>query len=146
MAGEGTYDGDWGLSSDRDGSEDDSPRETHYDFAPPSRLPKRKFTSNELKPLIIVNENISRSTKFYNLFSVFHLRRDDLICRLHSLHMFLLRKQHGSKNDYGISSVHPNFFRKRSLPHFILILPPTTILTFFFLSELYGIGLEQEAV
>jgi hypothetical protein len=53
-----------------DGSADESPRETQYDFAPPSRLPKRKFNAKELNPLIIVNKNISRSAKFINLFSV----------------------------------------------------------------------------
>jgi hypothetical protein len=70
MVGEGIFEPDGRVSSDPDGSADESPRETQYDFAPPSRLPKRKFTTKELKPLTIVNENISRSAKFVNLFSV----------------------------------------------------------------------------
>jgi hypothetical protein len=70
IIGEGIFEPDGRVSSDLDGSADESPRETQYDFAPPSRLPKRKFNTKELNPLIIVNENISRSAKFINLFSV----------------------------------------------------------------------------
>ena len=72
--GTGTYDGDWGLSSDQESVEDGGNEAAHHqvqrDFAPPSRLPNRKFTTRELKPLIIGNENVTRTAKFYSLFTV----------------------------------------------------------------------------
>lgn len=72
--GTGTYDGDWGVSSDQeDGENEVAPTQVQRDFAPPSRLPPRKFTMRELRPLVIANENVSRTTKFYNLFTVFIL-------------------------------------------------------------------------
>lgn len=72
--GTGTYEGDWGLSSDQENFEDeesDSGRDQiQRDFAPPSR-PLRRFNSREVQPLITLKEHISRSAKFYNLFTVF---------------------------------------------------------------------------
>src|ERR1700754_1678666 len=68
IVGTGTYEADWGVS-DRGSSED----EGVSNYAPPSRVPRRRFTTNELKPLMIVNETVSRTAKFYNLFSVFCL-------------------------------------------------------------------------
>ena len=56
-----------------DGGNEVAPDQIQRDFAPPSRLPTRKFTTRELKPLITANENISRTAKFYSLFTVFIL-------------------------------------------------------------------------
>lgn len=75
IVGTGTFETDYGVSSDHETysyspttSENDGPV---HDFAPPSTLPRKRFTSSKVpKPLIILNEDISRSTKFYNLFSV----------------------------------------------------------------------------
>ena len=67
-AGTGTFEGDWGVfSSPDDGKFSPLPQ----DFAPPSRPTQgRRISSRELKPLLIVNENISRAAKFYDLFIV----------------------------------------------------------------------------
>lgn len=74
ILGTGTFETDYGVSSDHELSSRSSTSSSHHrihDFAPPLSLPRKKFTaSKQLKPLIILNENISRSTKFYNLFSV----------------------------------------------------------------------------
>lgn len=66
--GTGTFEGDWGVfSSPDDGRESPLPQ----DFAPPARsMQSRKIISRELKPLLIVDENISRAAKFYDLFIV----------------------------------------------------------------------------
>jgi hypothetical protein len=72
--GTGTYDADWRVLPEQEEaySDQDSPisEHDHRDFAPPSRLPNRKFNTRQLKRLVILDENVSRSAKFYNLFSV----------------------------------------------------------------------------
>ena len=81
VAGTGTFETDYGVSSSSDhdetyspppGSSASSTDDDHlHDFAPPSTIPRKRFAgSKALKPLTILNENISRSTKFHNLFSV----------------------------------------------------------------------------
>jgi hypothetical protein len=71
MVGTGEYEADWGVTSDTSNSSSDNDQSTRLqtDFAPPNRV-NRKFMAKELRPLVIVNENISRTAKFYNLFTV----------------------------------------------------------------------------
>jgi len=74
-AGTGTCEADWGLSSETDAFDERDNAvmddEVRRDFAPPSRLLNRKFNARELRPLIILNENIPWFAKRYNLFAVF---------------------------------------------------------------------------
>lgn len=64
---------DWGLSSDIDSDQGDDEivfNHEKQDFAPPSRPSHKRLISGELKSLVMANESISRTTKFYNLFAV----------------------------------------------------------------------------
>ncbi len=118
-----------------------------HNFAPPLTFPRKKFTgSKELKPLIILNENISKSTRFYNLFSVplhlYHLSLSSLnpcpvsLCpcmfreyadiRHPSIHMFHPPKQLVSKNVSVTSSAPPNSYPKPHIPHYTLPQPLQT--------------------
>jgi len=72
MSGTGTFESDWGFSSDHEDTlnGDTSPELRPHDFAPPNRLARKRFNTSELRPLITANETISKSAKFYNLFTV----------------------------------------------------------------------------
>ena len=69
--GTGTFESDWGFSSDHE-------EEDKRDFAPPSRVPRKRFNTTELRPLIMADESISRTAKFYNLFSVYPRQFTDI--------------------------------------------------------------------
>ena len=148
--GTGTYDADWGVSSDQESYGDrDSPTidHDHRDYAPPSRMPNRKFNTRELKPLVILNQHISRSAKFYNLFTV---RISGMLIsnkyRPHFPRIFRLPKQLGSRNNYGISFVRLNYSLKKSLHHSILTCLLMNISIYFCQNGQYGTGLGQAVV
>jgi hypothetical protein len=115
-SGTGLYETDWGVSSDRGASKD--VEQIRKDFAPPSRPPNRKLASKGMKPLVIVNENISRTAKFYSLFIVFAFAYPSFItCRHPSQPTSHLLKPVAFWKDYGISFAPLNFYPKNSLLH-----------------------------
>jgi hypothetical protein len=85
MAGTGTYEGDWGFSTESEENENEESEEGSVgaeegrrDFAPPNRIP----VTRGLKPLFMGDNHVSQPSKIYHLFTVQHpvSSRQCLLC------------------------------------------------------------------
>jgi hypothetical protein len=67
MAGTGTYEGDWGFSTESENESEGSVRQQGTrDFAPSNRI----SVTRGLKPLFMADNHVSQPSKIYHLFTV----------------------------------------------------------------------------
>jgi hypothetical protein len=95
MAGTGTFDADWGFSTESENESNGSDRVGRKDFAPSNRI----SVTRGLKPLFMGDSNVSQASKIYHLFTVHTYSPDKAyLDRRHSRYTFHRRRQHASRN------------------------------------------------